>query len=474
MSVPESSAQETKPAPTADGPAGLSILKGLARDRSLLTAMAAMQNELGNIFQITMPRFQPVVVSGAELNRQVMISERDKFRWRGESDPVVKLLRHGVLVEDGETHDRLRSCMEPAMRRTPTVAHIPAIIRYTDQVLEGWPDAGEVDMLVEMRKAALLILMGTLYGTDFTEYMDDLWEPILKAIEYISPGPWILWPDMPRPGYKKDLEKLDAYLYGLIHRRREEGGPADDLLGRLLHAPDMNDDLIRDQLLTMLIAGHDTSTAMLSWALYLLGEHPEVLAQVETEVRNSEFGMRSRDAKSCVSTGDGQMESSLNKMPYLDQVIKETLRLFPPIHVGNRFAREDVDLAGYTVPKDSRVMVSMYLTHRDETVWEEPEAFCPHRFDRSQKEEASERRDSLSYIPFGGGPRNCIGATFAQIEGKVVLARILQQFELQTSPGQKVRPYMGATLEPRPGVKMLVKRRVSDVWDSEFEMRSMA
>jgi cytochrome P450 len=191
---------------------GLSILKGLARDRSLLTAMQAMHDELGNIFKISMPRFQPVVVAGPDFNRQVLVTDRDKFSWRGETDPVVKLLRHGVLVEDGEQHDRLRACMEPAMRRTPSLEHVPVMIRYTDQVLAGWPDEGEVDMLVEMRKVALLILLGTLYGTDFTPDMDELWEPILKAIHYISPGPWIIWPDMPRPGYRKDLKKLDDYL----------------------------------------------------------------------------------------------------------------------------------------------------------------------------------------------------------------------------------------------------------------------
>jgi cytochrome P450 len=436
--------------PAVDGPAGLSILKGLARDRSLLTAMTGMHDELGDIFQITMPRFRPVVVSGPEFNRQVLVSDRDKFRWRGGSDPVVRLLRHGILVEDGEEHDRLRACMEPAMRRTPTLEHVPQMIRCTDQVLAGWPDDGEVDMLVEMRKAALLILLGTLYGTDFSADMEALWQPILKAIHYISPGPWIVWPDMPRPGYKKDLERLDSYLYGLIRKRRQAGGAADDLLGRLISTPDMDDDLIRDQLLTMLIAGHDTSTAMLSWALYLLGEHKDVLAQTALEVRNSGFGMRNSPAV-----------DALGRMVMLDQVLKETLRLFPPIHVGNRFADEDVMLQGYNVPADSRVMVSIYLSHRDDEVWEDAQRFCPHRFDRSQQSEASKKRDPLAYIPFGGGPRNCIGATFAQIEGKVVLARILQQFDLRLSAGQTIRPYMGATLEPRPGVKMLVKRRSS-------------
>ncbi len=387
------------------------------------------------------------MVSGPEFNRQVLVTDRDKFSWRGESDPVVKLLRHGILVEDGAEHDRLRACMEPAMRRSPALNHVPAMLRYTDQVLDTWPEDGEVDMLVEMRKVALLILLGTLYGTDFTPHLDELWEPVLKAIEYISPGAWIVWPDMPRPGYKKNLQKLDDYLYGLIDQRRAQGGPDTDLLGRLVNDPDLDDDLIRDQLLTMLIAGHDTSTAMLAWALYLMGEHPQVLEKAADEA-----------AKWPPPDAGNKNDQALNQLTYLDQVIKETLRLFPPIHVGNRFAEEEITLGDHAVPEASRVMVSYYLTHRDEAVWEEPQRFCPFRFDRSRGEEKAERRPSFSYVPFGGGPRSCIGATFAQIEGKVVLARILQRYELRLSPGQKVRPYMGATLEPRPGVKMIVKR----------------
>ncbi|MFL7838523.1 MAG: cytochrome P450 [Candidatus Promineifilaceae bacterium] len=435
--------QKQKQLPTAGGSLGLTLLKGLARDRSLLTAMETMHSELGDIFQITIPGFQPVVVAGPELNRQVLVSDRNRFSWRGEKDPVVKLLRHGLLVEDGRTHDRLRASMEPALHRTPTLDHIPAMIHYTDQVLAEWPDAGEVDMLVEMRKIALLILLGTLYGTDFTPHLGELWEPILKAIKYISPGPWILWPDMPRPGYEQDLQKLDDFLYDLIRRRRDEGGPPDDLLGRLLAERDVDDSLIRDQLLTMLIAGHDTSTAMLSWALYLLGENEEVLAQAVREAR-------------------GAQQSNENdlQLPYLDLVIKETLRLFPPIHVGNRFAAEDMQLEGYDLPQGSRVMVSYYLTHRDERVWQDAEKFCPQRHDRTRQTEEGGKRPPFSYIPFGGGPRSCIGATFAQIEGRVVLARILQQFDLTLSPGQKIRPYMGATLEPRPGVKMIVSRQL--------------
>ena len=136
MDIQDNSSPEKKLAPKADGEAGLSILKGLVRDRSLLTAMKAMQDELGNIFQITMPGFQPIVVAGANYNRQVLVKDREKFNWRGESDPVVKLLRHGVLVEDGGEHDYLRACMEPALTRTPSLEHIPEMLLYTGSTLK--------------------------------------------------------------------------------------------------------------------------------------------------------------------------------------------------------------------------------------------------------------------------------------------------------------------------------------------------
>jgi hypothetical protein len=144
-------------------------------------------------------------------------------------------------------------------------------------------DGQVVDMLVEMRRAALLILMGTLFKVDFRPDIDRLWPAILKTLKYISPGLWLLWPGAPRPGYAAALQAFDDYLYGIIDQRRQDVGETDDLLGSLI-AAGLDDDLIRDQLITMLIAGHDTSTALLAWALYLLGRHPEALAQAQVEV----------------------------------------------------------------------------------------------------------------------------------------------------------------------------------------------
>ncbi len=439
-----------KPLPVAGPETGLKVLRGLARERSLLAALEIMRDEVGPAFQINLPGFRPAVFVGPEHNRAIMVGQRRSFRWRSPSDPVTRLLRHGVLVEDGEAHDRLRAVMEPALQKPQAIRQIPAMVAYTDRVLDGWPDGSVQDMLIEMRRVALLIFMGTLLDVEFGPDLERMWAPILRAIRYISPGPWIVWPRIPRPGYRKALAQLDGYLYGLIRERRQSAGgdddatgePAADLLTRLVQTPGMSDDLIRDQILTMLIAGHDTSTALLAWALHLLGTHPDVLDRARREVDGA--------------IGDGTPAAgTIDELHFLDAVIKETLRLFPPIHVGNRLVAEETAVSGYELPAGTRVMASIYLSHRDERHWEEPECFRPERFERG-----AERPPAFTYVPFGAGPRACIGAAFAQVEARVVLGRILQRFDLEDI-GRPVRPHMGATLEPHPGVFLRVRRRAS-------------
>jgi cytochrome P450 len=405
---------------------GYAALKAFLREGSPLGPLNVMAKHVGRFFQIPLPGFRPFVVFGPEANRKVLVTERHKLLWRN-TDPVTDLLRRGVLVVDGEEHRHYREIMETPLHPSKLPNYAQTMIEQTDRVSSTWQDGAVIDMLVEARKIALLIVMRTLFSKDVWEDLPRIWTPILKAIQFISPGMWILWRKMPRPGFRKHLKELDTYLFGIIHQRRKKKEGSQDLLQHLIEAG-LSDDVIRDQMLTMLIAGHDTSTALLAWTFALLGQHPHIHARVIQEV------------------------DTLEKSPLLDQVIKESLRLYPPIHIGNRRAAEEMAFEDGSVPAAERLFYSIYLTHRDPAIWENAEEFCPERFAHGRK------TPPFSYLPFGGGPRACIGAAFGQAEARIVLARLLQTHNF-TFTNHKIHAHMGATLEPRPGVRMRVRRR---------------
>ena len=406
---------------------GRAALRALTREGSPLGPLKVMANQFGRFFQIPLPGFHPFVVFGAEANRKVLVTERNKVVWRN-TDPVTDLLRRGVLVTDGAEHDQYRELMEAPLHPSRLPNYTRMMIEQVDRVSSMWKDDEVVDMLVESRKIALLIIMQTLFSKDVWGDLPRLWDPILKAIKFISPGMWILWRKVPRPGYRKALNALDDYLYHIIAERRL-GVFEQDLLQHLLDAG-LTDSVIRDQMLTMLIAGHDTSTALLAWTFALLGQHPDVYTRL------------------------GQEMDTLDKSPLLDQVIKESLRLYPPIHVGNRLVAEEISFSDGTVPAGERMFYSIYLTHRDPTIWQDADDFCPERFMQGRK------TPPFSYVPFGGGPRSCIGAAFGQAEARIVIARLLRTHTFDFT-NHKIYAHMGATLEPRPGVRMRVNKRAS-------------
>ena len=415
---------------------GREALLAFFKTRSPLGPLKAMAKHVGRFFQIPIPGFRPYVVFGPEAARKVLVTDRNKFLWRN-TDPVTDLLRRGVLVTDGEEHDHYRGLMETPFHPSQLPNYTQMMIEQTDRVMSTWQDGQTVDMLVEGRKIALLIIMQTLFNKDAWDDIPKIWNPILKTIQYVSPGAWILWRKIPRFGYGKSLKAIDDYLYQIIDDRRQtlnDGQSSvvhrhNDLLQHLIDAG-LDDNTTRDQMLTMLIAGHDTSTALLAWTFALLGQHPEIHSQVVQEIDQTE-----------------------GKYQLLDNVIKESLRLYPPIHIGNRRVAEDVEFAEGTVPAGERLFYSIYLTQRDPSIWENAEDFCPERFSHGRK------TPPMSYIPFGGGPRACIGAAFGQAEARIVIARLLQTFAFEPLNADKIHPYMGATLEPHPGVMMKVVRR---------------
>ncbi|MBX7234510.1 MAG: cytochrome P450 [Caldilineales bacterium] len=438
------------PQPTAN--AGLAALRamlgrpGLPPHIDMFGALAAFHAHAGDVFQMGAPRLNMTVLCGPEAGRFIYVTERERLQWRCEGDAITRLLRQGLLVIDGEEHDRLRQLMEPPLRQRGLPAYLPAMLRYTDAVADGWRQGERRDMLAEMRRIAVLIVMDTLFSVDLTAEIDRLWPSILAAVHYISPGLWLFWPDMPRPRSRRPLAELDAWLYAFIRRRRQAQPPGDrptDLLD-LLIAAGLDDDLIRDQMLTMLIAGHDTSTALLSWALWLLGRHPEVQRQAQAEIAQV--------------VGDKPPTADhLRQLALLDQIIKETLRLYPPAHASQRrIVGGDLSFpspAGeFDLPADRRLLFSIYLTQRHPQHWEAPHEFRPARFGPDHKKPAS-----FSYVPFGGGPRTCLGAAYGSFEALAVLARLLQRFSFEL-PDPDIHLHMGAAIEPRPGVFVRVSR----------------
>jgi cytochrome P450 len=431
--------------PTPDIAIARSVLRRWRREGHILGAFETMHDALGDIFALPLPGFKSVVMVGPEANRFLLTDQCDTVRWRAEGDPVTRLLHQGMLVTDGALHDDLREVMTPALHRSLFDGFARTMVRSVDRVCGQWHDGSNIELLGEMRRIALLSLMQTLFTEDIGPHIETLWGDILRTIHYISPGPWLLWPNMPRLGYRRARNRLDAYLYRLIALRRAQPVGGNDLLGKLI-AAQMNDELIRDQMLTMFIAGHDTSTALLAWSLYLLTIHPDVLKRVQAEI-DTVIGSHEPDY------------GHVRQLRYLDCVIKETLRLYPPIHLGSRIAADDLTFAGFNIPAGTRVLYSTYLTHRDKKYWPQPDVFDPDRFLLAQ----GSTRPPYTYLPFGGGPRNCIGAAFAQAEAKIVLARLLQRYQFRLVSG-KVRPRMRATLEPNPRVFAEVHRRHSNTF----------
>ncbi|RMF48305.1 MAG: cytochrome P450 [Bacteroidetes bacterium] len=413
---------------------GLRVLGRLRKGLSgLAEALQLLHQRLGEVFEVRWGRFRLVVVAHPSFLRQALVEKREAFAWRVGDEPIVRLLRRGFLVMDGAEHAALRAVHERSNRRRHLLPRLEGFYTLVDRVTQSWQPGHTYDMRVEMRKLALLAFEKVYFSHDVAPELSVLWKPILAAIQYIGPGLWLVTgPKDPPP----EVEVLDRHFYRLIQARRETSNPPDDMLTHLIQAYE-DDELIRDQMLTMFIAGHDTSTAALAWSLYLLAEYPIYQHLLRTEVRDT--------------LGDHPPNpTNLASLVYLDAFVKEVLRLYPPIHAGNRRIVAPVEIGGYPLTLGTRVLLSYYLVHRHPNFWAEPERFWPERWQQGGPSE------TFAYVPFSGGPRMCIGAPFAQLELRLVLARLLQRYRFERN-GRPPHPYMGATLEPHPAVPLQVQ-----------------
>jgi cytochrome P450 len=363
--------------------------------------------------------------------------------------PVSLLTGNGVLTSEGGDWLRQRRLMQPAFHRQhlanlvgPMVGAALGFVREREEA-PGQP----LDILAEMMRLTLRIAGQTLFSAEITG-ATDIDRAYRAAFAHVSrrmsSPPFIPdWLPTPRNlAFRRAKRLLDRVVLGLIEARRQDPTAAYDLLGLLLAARDeetgagMSDQQLKDEVLTLLTAGHDTMGAALSWAWYLLANHPRVQHDLRDEVRGKLLGR------------PPSLED-LADLPLTRAVFEETLRLYPPAWGQPRESIQADEIMGRPIPPRAIVTVNQYLTHRHPDFWDEPETFKPERFLPGQ----AGNRPKFAYFPFGGGPRGCIGNQFALMEGPLVLATILQHFQVELEPGQQVVPDPTFTLRPRFALK---------------------
>jgi cytochrome P450 len=408
----------------------------------------------GPIFSLRLLHSRAVFMLGPEANHFVTVAHPENFHWRESSfGDLIPLLGDGLLTIDDDYHDRARAIMMPAFHREQIVAATEAMTIEADQAIATLPVGEVVDIYEWMRNLAMRIAMRALLGLDPDEAGKGAAaaEHFERALEYygidfhlrLLRGPGSPWRKMNR-----SREILDEIVFGEISRRRAHPDPERrDILSLLAGArgasgEEFSDREIRDQVMTLMFAGHDTSTSTLTFMLYELAHHPEVTRGLQGE-------------QDKVLGGESPTALQLEKeMPYLDMVLDEVLRLYPPAWIGPRRAVREFEFGGYTVPQGAYVNYCSWASHRLPEVFPEPEAFIPERFTRERK--AALPRGA--YLPFGGGSRICIGKRFGQTEVKLVATKLLQRLRFEALPGRTMTIRQMPTLSPTGGLRMRVNK----------------
>ena len=357
---------------------------------------------------------------------------------------------NGLLTSDDSLWLKQRRLSQPAFHRSRIAFYAEAMAREAGKLLERWTDGQVLDVHSEMMQATLAIAAITLFGVNVGPAMTTI-AASLNAIIQQNSG-YRFWqqvfkiPSLSRWRYLQAVENLNRVVYGMIRERRRDGG-SEDLMSDLLRAQDddgssMTPQQLRDELMTMLLAGHETTAVALSWTWFLLAENREVEVRVHEEV-DRVLGGRIPNA------------DDASRLVYINQVIRESMRLYPPAWLVTRRAKESVAAGGYEIPEGSHVLLSPWATHRDGRFFEDPERFWPERWSNKR----SQTLPKFAYFPFGGGPRICIGAGFALMEAAVLLAAIAQRFRLVLVRNQVVEPLPSITLRPKYGIKMQLVER---------------
>jgi cytochrome P450 len=357
------------------------------------------------------------------------------------------LVGDGLITTDGDFHRQHRRLLQPAFSKRRVEDYADLIVQYTLDTMERWQPGSEIDIADDMQALILRTIMKILVDIDVVKQdtaLDQIIDAVLEQPVGLLEGLLNLQIDLPITPYGKRMaamRKGDAYIYNLIEQRLVDQRDRGDILSILLQAQETDDtealtrQQVRDEVVSLLAAGHETTTNTLTWTFYLLSEHPTVLKKVLAELQT-------------VLAGRNPRVDDLPRLVYLDWVIKESMRLYPSAWTQGRQAVEAFDLDGFHFPAGTMLMFSQWVLHRLPDVWEDPEAFCPERWDPMQGQKVPQ----WAYFPFGGGSRMCMGTSLAQLEIRLVLATILQYYIPHVLPHHLMVPLPLITLRSKYGL----------------------
>ena len=406
----------------------------------------------GEVIRIDLFGIKGAALHGADANRYILVDAVDNFLVAPLIEKVHArwIVGNGLLFIDDPQHKSQRRLIMPAFHRKRIEEYQRVMRDTTTQMLDRWKPGARLDISKEMHQLALVIAGRTLFSMDLGGAASELGQAVATMIATLSNplnlGLAQLPFDVPPVGrgrtLRRGLARIDRVLGKIIERHKREGDDTGDVVSMLVAAHDedgkgLTPQQIRDNLLTLFVAGHETSANALAWAFYLLAQHPHVARELLAEL--------DRELK-----GEPPTATDLDRLPYLEQVVKETLRLYPPAPSANRIARESFEWKGYTIEAGELVTYVPFVSHRMPTQFRDPELFRPERFDPVK----GDLMKPYAYIPFAAGPRSCIGAPFATMEIKTVLAMALQRYRLDLVPGQHVEATVRTTVQPKSGIFM--------------------
>ena len=437
------------------------------RANLLLGSLPEYQRDPLNLFMNAALRYGDIVrlrigpravhlITSPDYIKYVLQENNRNYHKSASYEKTKPLLGQGLLTSEDDFWRRQRKLSQPAFHRQRIGAFATTMTDATNEMLDRWQAAVEraqpMDIAKEMMRLTLTIVGQTLFSTDVSDEADSVGRALTIALEHTThrmQAIFDLGERLPTPEnrrFHEAIKTLDKIVFGMIEERRRSGVDHGDLLSMLLQARDeetgesMSDKQLRDEAMTIFLAGHETTANALAWSWYLLSKHPDVARRLRAELDETLGGR--------VPT-----VQDLPNLRYTTMVIEEAMRLYPPAWAIGRNTIGEDEIGGYHIPADSIVAISSYVTHRLPTYWDNPEGFDPERF----TPERSEGRPRFAYFPFGGGPRICIGNNFAMMEMQLVLATIAQRYRLDLTPGQVIEPEPMVTLRPRNGIQMTVR-----------------